>query len=85
MTFSTYREFKQAVYSWLEQNNYEYAAMLILQNKRAAPGNWIKWAERVKAGIVKNPQPPEKPNTPPLKDGDLFGEPITTGRPLKRR
>ena len=93
MLYNTYKEFKTAVYSWLKQGNYDYAADTILAQHKmiekmktapesgGVPTNWVEWAKRVRNGKVHAPAPAP---APALRDGGLFGEPITTKRRGRR-
>lgn len=72
-----------------KDGRFKLAARLVLSfpvvDGRAAPAKfWIDWAHKVITGEVK-PKKGPPPDIPLFRDGDLFGEPLTNGRPLKRR
>lgn len=82
MKFVTPKEVRAAVKAHLEAEDYQDAALVILQNREFMSHWWITWAERVRAGQIVPEMP--KVDVPLLRDGDLFGEPITNGVKLKR-
>lgn len=84
MTFATPKEARAAVKAYLESGYYQDAALVILQNREFMSPWWITWAERIRAGQIV-PEMPKVDVPPLLRDGDLFGEPITNGVKLNKR
>lgn len=81
MTCTTGPEFRRFVKSHLENKQYHVAARLIVANPEFASPWWIKWAKEILAGSKKRiPTEREVENVPLLRDGDLFGVPLTTGK-----
>lgn len=84
MKFGTMPEFRRAVKGLMEGGDIPEAARVILENSDAVSQWWLDWAFGVVSGTITPTQP--KPEiVESLKDGDLFGEPITTGRRLRVR
>ena len=79
VTYATGREFRAAVKDALEREEFALAARLIELNKEWTSDYWRKWAAKVRSGEIY-PAIPRIDPWPPLKDGDLFGEPLTNGR-----
>lgn len=88
MTFTTFSEFETSFKNALEQGLYRMAAKMVLDNKAGSGWGdgaisewWIDWAKR--ARTAKDPEKPAKEQLAKLGTGDLFGEPLTTGKTRK--
>ena len=93
-SFNTIDEATRAIKEALAECDFEGAARHILENGEpflSAGGYthaglspwWTKWAEYIIGGQIVPEMP--KVDVPLLRDGDLFGEPITNGAKSKRR
>ncbi len=85
----TMGELRRSVDTAWSDGDFKLAARHILSSPiidgRAGPAPfWIDWANDVITGRIK-PIKTERPDIPLLKNGDLFGEPLTNGGRLKRR
>lgn len=87
MNFGTHREFRAAVKACLEAENYSEAARILMENPDATTQWWLNWAFEVASGKADQAAFTARhfEQQPLLKDGDLFGESITTGRRRARR
>jgi len=90
MTFTTFSEFETSFKKALEIGQHKLAAKMILDNQAGAGWNgdglsqwWIAWAKRVRSG-GDAPFLPKVEQLPPLKQDDLFGEPLTNGKTLRK-
>lgn len=85
----TLPELRKLVDNHWARGEFRLAAVAIthfpIMDGKAGPAQfWIDWAHDVLSGKIK-PEIAKKPDIPPWKDGDLFGEPLTTGRRRRGR
>lgn len=80
MNFGTHKEFRAAVKGRLEAQQYHEAARIIMENPEATSQWWLDWAFEVVSGRTAIVPDNLMKKVPLLKERDLFGEAITTGR-----
>jgi hypothetical protein len=87
MTYATEKELRHAISEQLKLGEYHEAARIIVENSNAITPWFVNWAMDLISGV--KPSPPNlvvfMGDMPLLKDGDLFWEPLTTGKRSRKR